>query len=376
MGKAALIVVIGAFTIFYLVSQNINRTLGSATNYAIGFFSEIQARNIANSAAEILLASIADSNSLRFNVTQTLNNFWDGSVTYRATDTTLGSENYIKIDVTGAYFGYSKKITVYANPPSPGGAGFNPPTVLGAITTNCPVETLGNLIVDGRDHSLAGAVIPTQGTMGIYTTAGYDRSGNSKIGGTTTGGADITPAKPEDPSIFLKNQAYPGGYPDNPDSLLGGTANGYPPGALKAVAQSGISGSQYVTDPSLLTYPLQGVTFVELPSGDDWTPANIQGSGILIVHNDNVNAIIKNINSGPFAGLVIADDIIHIHTEILGAVIGLSPTPSEGNCIGNGSGDVLYSSEAIKNATGVLTNNLLSRYGFDRRRLSVAHWRE
>lgn len=376
MGKASLIVVVGAFTIFTLVSNSINQTLGSATNYAIGFFSEIQARNIANSTAEMLLASIADSNSLRVNVTQTNNNVWDGSVTYKAIDTTIGTDDYIKIDVTGSYFGYSKRIIVYANPPSPGGAGFIPPTIKAVVTTNNPVNTLGNLVVDGRDHTLAGAVIPTQGTMGIWTTDTYTRSGNSKIGGTTTSSVDIVPAKPEDPSIFLETQAYPGGYPDTPDSILGGTAGGYPPGYLKAFAQSGASGSQYVTNPDLLTHPLQGVTFVELPSGSEWIAANITGTGILIVHNDNINAIIKNINTGPFAGLIIADDIIHIHTDILGAVIALSPTPSEGNCIGNGSGQVLYSSEAIENATGNLTNNLLERYGFDRRRLSVAHWKE
>ena len=95
MGKASLIVVVGAFTIFTLVSNSINQTLGSATNYAVGFFSEIQARNIANSTAEMLLASIADSNSLRVNVTQTNNNVWDGSVTYKAIDTTIGTDDYI-----------------------------------------------------------------------------------------------------------------------------------------------------------------------------------------------------------------------------------------------------------------------------------------
>jgi hypothetical protein len=187
---------------------------------------------------------------------------------------------------------------------------------------------------------------------------------------------DIAPAKPEDPSIFLETQVYPEGYPDTPDSILGGTENGYPPGFLKAFAQNGDAGSQYVTNPAALTYPLKGITFVELPSGGEWIAANITGTGILIVHNNSTNAIIKNIITGPFEGLLIADDIIHIHTDILGSVIGLSPAPSEGNCIGNGSGQVLYSSKAIRNATGNLTNGLLERYGFDRRRLSVAHGKE
>ena len=41
MGKASLIVVIGAFFIFFLVSQNINTQLGSATDYSVEFFSEL-----------------------------------------------------------------------------------------------------------------------------------------------------------------------------------------------------------------------------------------------------------------------------------------------------------------------------------------------
>jgi len=362
--------------IFMTVTNNINRKIGTATNYAVEFYSDIQARNIANSTAEMLLAAIADSNSMRINTLQSINDVWDGSATYKAIDTTIGSDNYVKIEVTGKYLGYSKRIVVLAEPPGSSSSGFLPADVLGAITSNNPVGTLGTMIIDGRDHTLAGVVLPSVGTLGIWTTEEYTRGGNSKIGGTSSVGTDLAPAKPENASIYGEHQVYPGGYPNSPDSVLGGTANGYPPGFLKAFAKSGASGSQYTTDPSSLAYPLQGVTFVELPSGGTWNAANIQGKGILIVHNNNVNAIIKNINTGPFAGLIIADDIVHIHTDILGAVIGLSPAPSEGNCIGNGSGEVLFSSEAIRNATAPLTNDLLDRYGFNRRRVTVAHWRE
>ena len=79
---------------------------------------------------------------------------------------------------------------------------------------------------------------------------------------------------------------------------------------------------------------------------------DLDGSeGIVVVHNDAKNAVMKNLNSGTFRGLIIVDDIVHIHAEIIGAVIVLSPTPAGGNCIGNGSGEVLYSSMTIQDIT-------------------------
>ena len=127
---------------------------------------------------------------------------------------------------------------------------------------------------------------------------------------------------------------------------------GYAEGALKTIAQSGLNGSQYVTDPANLTFPLSGVTYAELPSGTPWQAVDFgNSSGILVVHNATTDAVVKNLNTGTFNGLIIADDLVHIHNTILGAVIALTPTPSEGNCIGNGNGDVLYSSETIQAIT-------------------------
>ncbi|MFQ5989889.1 MAG: hypothetical protein ACE5K9_08240 [Candidatus Methylomirabilales bacterium] len=54
-----------------------------------------------------------------------------------------------------------------------------------------------------------------------------------------------------------------------------------------------------------------------------------------------------------FKGLLIADDIVHIHSRIIGAVVSLTLGPSSGNVLGNGSGEVLYSNEALANAFGV-----------------------
>jgi len=108
-----------------------------------------------------------------------------------------------------------------------------------------------------------------------------------------------------------------------------------------------------VTDPATLTFPLAGITYVELPAGATWQDVDFdESSGILVVHNAGRNALIKNLNDGTFRGLIIADDIVHIHAKIIGAIVSLTELPSEGNVIGNGSGDVLFSREALANVIG------------------------
>jgi len=93
------------------------------------------------------------------------------------------------------------------------------------------------------------------------------------------------------------------------------------------------------------------VTYVELPVGGEWKPIYFGevSSGILVVHNSAGNAKMKDIDSGTFSGLIIADDIEHVHATIIGAVVSLTTAPN-GNYIGNGNGEILYSSEAIMEA--------------------------
>jgi hypothetical protein len=110
-----------------------------------------------------------------------------------------------------------------------------------------------------------------------------------------------------------------------------------------------------VTDPSKIRLPLSGVTYVELPSGTTWIPSlPVNGSGLLIVHNSAKNASLKNMD-GTFKGLIIGDDIQHLHGVVLGAIIGLTTAPT-GNVLGNGNATIMYSDAAIKGATGFLQN--------------------
>ena len=225
----------------------------------------------------------------------------------------------------------------------------NPVDVQGAVTTLGPIETLGTLVVDGRDHDLNGLLVSNNGVLGINTIAPtFTQSGASKVGGTVAG-IDYRPKRPNgvEPTVIETNAVI---NFNTPDEVLD-----YPEGALKSIAQGRVSGSQYVTDPADLTFPLSGVTYVEVPSGVPWEAVNFgNSSGILVVHNTTTDAVITNLSTGTFTGLVIADDPIHIQNTIIGAVIALTLTPSEGNCIGNGTGDVLYSSEAIEEITQVV----------------------
>jgi hypothetical protein len=260
---------------------------------------------------------------------------------------TVDSDGIIVVTSTGIFRNATQVIeAVVATPPA-----VVPPGVKGAVTTNGPTGTNGNITIDGRDHNINGDLSGNPGSYGLFTADTYTQSGNSKVGGTDTDNNDQSPAKPGDPSVIEEN--YSGTMEATPDEVMGGTANGYPEGTLKSMAQSGTEGSQYVTDPATLTFPLSGVTYVELPSGQEWNPVDFGDSnGILVVHNNNTDAVIKNLNNGTFKGLLIADDIVHIHTDIIGAVISLTTGPSSGNVIGNGSGQVLYSRQALANAIG------------------------
>jgi len=229
--------------------------------------------------------------------------------------------------------------------------------VRAAVTTNGPAATNGNMQIDGRDHDINGNLIAAQGTSGLYTGSTFSQGGSSAVGGTDSAVTDYAPAAPAEPSVIETGSNFDDPsttavetMPLTPDEVVG-----QPDGTLYDIANSGPPRGQYRTDPSLLIFPLSGVTYVELPCGSEWKPANIDGEGILVVHNSCRDALIKNLNSGTFKGLLIADDIVHIHTTIYGAVSSLTTAPSSGNVIGNGNGEVLFSREAIGNAGEILS---------------------
>jgi hypothetical protein len=60
---------------------------------------------------------------------------------------------------------------------------------------------------------------------------------------------------------------------------------------------------------------------------------------------------------------VIADDVVHIHSTVTGAIVSLTKAPSQGNVIGNGTGKVLFSRAALASA-GVLVQKVWPAYSW------------
>jgi hypothetical protein len=375
MSRFLLILLLGSFVTIGIISTTQNQNITNATENSAQSYSQTKARNAANSTVQMLMSQVADNENWRQTTPQTISIF-GGSATYTVTDANHDGKDVVKYSVTSNINGESKQIIAYTAKNTSG----LPGGIKGAITTNNPVQTLGGLNVDGRNHKMDGTLVPSSGSYAIWSTNTVTQSGSSDLGGTS-GTTDFVPSNPGHPSIIAENQIYPGGFPNSPDKVLGGALNGFPDGTLKSIAQSGLNGSQYITDPKNVSLPLSGVTYLELDGKKDkdrtWQSMDISGSGILIVHNSSTSTIMKNVNKGTFAGLMIVDDMVHIHADIIGAVVALTPSPSSGNCIGNGNGNVLYSTEAIQSAFKQIGINGSSlNYGFGNNRLHITNWLE
>ncbi len=353
-GKALIILLAGAIGLATITYLNIIKAGDNLAQSSVSTYNSAQVKNIAEAGAQMAVRKMIVDTSWRAGFSNL--SLMGGVVNVRLADTSFTGQNVTKVQSiarVSAGSSAEKSYTAICYFKKSSFSTSRPPAIKGAITANAAITTLGNLEVDGQNHDEAGNFVATGGTLGIWTTNTFSQSGASTVGGTNSLGTNYSPSKSPPASIVSTSQTYPGGFPLSPDTLMGGPSNGYPEGTLKAIAMSGAGGSQYTTNPATLTYPLRGVTYVELPSGGQWNSANITGSGILVIHNSAVNASIKNLNSGPFKGILLADDIIHVHCQIIGAVVAISGSPSSGNCIGNGSGEIYYSSATISNAANL-----------------------
>lgn len=380
MGKAVLIMVLGSIAIFGILNLSINSGLTRDRDNSVDNYSNMQLRNICNSAAEILLARLGDNYGYRVSTTATIN-LLGGAAAYTVSDAVVNGDSLVKLSITAKYGKkyrtsdadaelLTKTINVYVKRrmknPFPLG-------IKGAITARTDAKANGNLVIDGRDHLLNYSLVPKSGVWGIWTTADFQQSGALDVGGTDNL-IDYVPSKPGNPAIIKTNQVYTGDYLDSPDKVLGGDENGFYEGTAKSIAQSGADGSQYTTNPNTLTYPLKGITYVELPNNGSWGGPS-SGEGILIVHNSNKTAGLRNMNGGTFKGIIITDDINLYKSDVLGAIVSLTTSPSGGNIMGNGSGSIRFSRAAILNATGSI-KNAVKDFGFAKHRLVVKYWYE
>jgi hypothetical protein len=407
--------------------------IDSGTKNAAVYYSDNYARNIGNSMMNMLLSAIADNPAYRINdpVEQEL---IDGIAVYRVIDTVFApGDTLIMIEVKIEYFDFKKTVTSFTKGSEP--EGWVPPVIRGAWTANGDLNnTISDMFIDGRNYDLNLNIIPNSGTYGISTSVEFENTQNAAIGGTYDS-ADYAMAYPEEDDIIEDNYDWGGNFPETPDEILG-----YPDGTLKSIAQSGVGGSQYIKNPGKikeeLTYPVKGVTYIELTDGVE-RKLHLIGSGnsgILVVHGPGASSKIKNIIlkdiklgkgkvmichkpgepaentleiaeeafqahidhgdfEGPcssdlwFEGLIITDYSFHHHLDILGAIIQLSPElETEKDCNGNKDHWAKFSREAIKNATkiaakesGLIGNSGYIPYnitGFGTGRQKALHWFE
>ncbi len=359
-GRAIIIVVTGIIIISSVIFYNIEAASTTITANFNGYYLRQSAQNISQTGVNMALRQLGYNRTWRTGFP--LRDALGGKVIVATLlDTTYAGSPCVKIQSTGiSSYGTSLETravaTVLANfPPS-----TVPIAMKAAITLRGSNQVSNNCTIDGRDHnSFSTAVNAKLGTWGVWSTGPtLTQAANTKIGGTKLDSTDVAPVtSPADSAVIRLNQVYSGGYPTTPDSILGGVAAGYSNGTLKALAQTGVAGSQYVTDPGQLKFPLSGITYVEMPTtspANRWNASNVNGTGIIVCHNGSTNAIMDNAN-GSFAGLVIGDDVTHLHGDFWGAIMLLSPTPS-GNVLGNGNANIYYSRQAILNATSLVSN--------------------
>ncbi len=342
MGRFSMVLVVGFAIIAVGLKLNYSRIGSSSQDVSNAQFSENSARNIARSAAELSIYQLSQDKNWRggYSGLSLSSSSVDVEIVDSSQDSTLGADT-VRIEIEAENYNdeVSSEVLVAVN------AIDWPGNITAGVTAQCDILTLGQLVIDGRDHDMQGNLFPDDGVFAIRTMGDFTRQGSSKLGGTKSDGIDLEPTKWFGwEQVAEEYMSWPGGFPSEPDQVIG-----VPLGTLKGLAQGGVNGGQYVIDPSNLTFPLSGVTYVELPSDSLWEPAFFRelSEGILVVHNDDTNALMSNLTGEDFKGLIIADDMVHMHNTIIGAIFLLTVGPSGGNCIGNGTGDVLFSKEAI-----------------------------
>jgi len=261
-----------------------------------------------------------------------------GEGTYTVTCSTDVRGDTIFIVSTGICGGDTARVEVIA-----GMMGIWELWIKGAVTSPTEVKTLGNIIIDGRDHDTNGVFVGTRPTWGV--SAGdtvYIGSAASEMGGGTT-----PPQGTAVDSLNVRMFMDTTGYPTTPEEVLG-----LAPGALDGDKQS-----------SCPSTPLSGITYLESKCSD------YTGSGILIMHNSTGTAELGNF-AGTFKGLVIADENKHFNdsSKVIGAVIILSRDVNA-NTFGNGAAKILYSAEMLDKVSQNIPD-------LGRRIVTVVSWRQ
>lgn len=246
-----------------------------------------------------------------------------------------------------------------------------------AFTANSGIQLQGNVTVSGVNSDMSGvAVAPSDTTHTgkcnenkpairlTDTNENVNASGSVNLAGNAAYASSSPKYVVKDPSVVWHT----------PEEVLG-----LPSGALDSYKQSGAQYDDNQPD------TLSGIIYVTDDFGSTgYGSGNIQGTGILIVHNPNYDprdwdpsdpqyntsaaqahrsdpstygpANIGNINGGTFKGIIIADKInkINGNLKIYGSV--MSMTEIDVNIVGAGTAVIKYSCTAVQ----TVSNNIVA----------------
>ncbi|MFQ5799130.1 MAG: hypothetical protein ACE5H0_10650, partial [Bacteroidota bacterium] len=284
-----------------------------------------------------------------------------GTSTLAVRDSSVSGDSVVVLVCTSTVGLITATSTVILKPKIPG----VPREIRGALTAFGPIDKIvSDMVLDGRNHDANNVLVSGSGKFGVSTgESTFSNDGPAQIGGTdyAVPVGDIAPSIPEDPLTVEVNAPWPDGWPTTPDGALG-----LPDGTLKSIALSGVGGSRYVTNfGQLMSDPIQGVTYVEVPPGTEWNAQYITVSppeGILVFHSSSTDAMwwrIKVKDDVPFKGIMILDRVFHLHMDILGAMIHLSPnTVTDSDCQQNQDHWINYSEETIENTMSFIDSEM------------------
>lgn len=112
MGKAVIIVLLGVIVIYGVTNLVINQNIGEMSEDSIETYMQTNARNLGNSAVEILKAKLGDDDEYRVTTAETMD-LDGGSISYRVVDTSYAGQSLVKLDILSTYLEAVKKIDAF-----------------------------------------------------------------------------------------------------------------------------------------------------------------------------------------------------------------------------------------------------------------------
>ena len=166
MGKAVLIFLLGSMAIFGVINifnnNNVKRALGTSVNY----YSDTRARNIGNSAMQMILSQLADSNTWRVTTAQSLN-MLNGVARYTVVDSSTPNTSGLA------------KVTVYAYCTGSDTNIVKPKTIVSYFHPADVPQYMKYAVLTGGDFNSPFLGINTN----IQPLSGYSTQANVQING-------------------------------------------------------------------------------------------------------------------------------------------------------------------------------------------------